>query len=44
VWVNAGLMDDETGSRISGRIFVGSKADWDREAENVAEFDEFPPK
>lgn len=28
-WVPAGLLDQPTGLRVAGHIFVGSKADWE---------------
>lgn len=43
MWIAAGLMDDDLDAATAYRIFVGSRADWDREADSVAEFDEFPP-
>lgn len=43
-WVPAGLMDDDLNTEISVRIFCGSRADWDVEAETLRHFDRFPPK
>ena len=42
VWVIAGLMDDDLGTTIKRHIFCGSRADWDRNAADVQEFDEWP--
>jgi hypothetical protein len=43
MWVTAGLMDDDLGAEVAYKIFVGSRADWDHEAKNIAEFEEMPP-
>ena len=43
MWVTAGLMDDDLDAVVAYRIFAGSRADWDHEAESVAEFEEMPP-
>jgi hypothetical protein len=42
VWVIAGLMDDDLGTDIKQHIFCGSRADWDREASDATEFEEWP--
>jgi len=42
MWVQAGLMDDRLEAEIVQHIFCGSKADWDREAEDARSYDEYP--
>ena len=43
VWVHAGLMTDDLGTDIKRHIFCGSRADRDRNAADVEEFEERPP-
>ncbi len=42
-WVPAGSLDDDPGVRISGHIFVGSKAAWDVIADDTPQFEEGLP-
>ena len=41
-WVIAGLMDDELETDIKRHIFCSSRADWDRDSEDVEEHDTWP--
>ena len=38
-WVPAGLLDDDPGVRVTGHIFVGSKAPWDEIGGRAPRFD-----
>jgi len=40
--VPAGSLDDDPGPRVSGHIFVGSKASWDVIGDEGVQFDEGP--
>ena len=43
-WVPAGSLDDDPGPRVSGHIFVGSKASWDVIGDAAPQFDEAPDR
>jgi len=40
VYVTAGTLDDPLGTGIAVRIFCASRADWDRDAADVKQYDE----
>lgn len=42
VWITAGLMDAKLDTDIRRHIFCGSRADWDRDAADAEEFEEWP--
>ena len=42
MWVTAGLMDADLGASVGLKIYVGSRADWDRDAPSLLEFEELP--
>ena len=42
VWVIAGLMDSALAAELKWHIFCGSRADWDRNSPDAAEFEEWP--
>ncbi len=42
IYVTAGTLDQPLGKGISARIFCASRADWDRDSQDVGYFDERP--
>ncbi|HYB99938.1 MAG TPA: GFA family protein [Candidatus Limnocylindrales bacterium] len=43
IWVTLGTVDGDPGVRPDAHIFVGSKAEWDRIADDLARYEEYPP-
>jgi hypothetical protein len=43
LWVPAGLLDDDPGTRVEQQIFVASKAPWDEIPEGVPQYEEAAP-
>jgi hypothetical protein len=43
LWVPAGILDDDSGTRVEQHIFVGSKAPWDEIHDGVPQYEEAAP-
>jgi hypothetical protein len=43
LYIAAGTLDDDPGTRLQAHIFVASKAPWVEITDDLPQFDEYPP-